>query len=89
MKNIEKDLSLALLYLSGWEDEIHNKQEKIYRSWKGYKFDVLNNLVVDKMIRLTRESKSVIMTPEGIMKAQELIEKINAALGPTVSQGKS
>jgi len=49
----------------------------------------LNNLVVDKMIRLTRESKSVIMTPEGIMKAQELIEKINAALGPTVSQGKS
>ena len=65
-----KDLNLLLLFLSGWEEE-HGDQngEKVFRSWKGYLFEALNELESEKMIYQPRNMKSVIILPEGIKRA--------------------
>jgi len=68
-----KELNLLLLYLSSWEEESRNNPgERLYRSWKGYKFDVLNELANDKFIRQSKESKSVIITDTGRAEAERL-----------------
>jgi hypothetical protein len=71
------ELNLLLLYLSGWEEESRNTPgEKIYRAWKGFLFEVLNQLEEESMIQQFRNGKSVILTKEGIEKAKELKERL-------------
>lgn len=70
------ELNLLLLYLSGWEEESRNTPgEKIYRAWKGFLFEVLNQLEEEAMIQQFRNGKSVVLTKEGIEKAKELKER--------------
>lgn len=45
------------------------------RSWKGYPFDVLNELTDEDFIRGSIKSKSVYLTESGIKKAKVLAEK--------------
>ena len=72
-----KELNLLLLMLSGWEEESRNQPgEKIYRSWKGYLFEALNELEDDKLIQQFKNTKSVVITPEGLRKARELKERL-------------
>jgi hypothetical protein len=81
-----KDLNLLLLVLSGWEEESRQVPgEKIMRSWKGYLFEVLNELEEDKLIQQFKNTKSVIITPEGLRKAREVRER----LGGNGGNGKS
>ena len=76
MKDNVKDLNLLLLYLSGWEEDSRNTPgEKIFRSWNGYLFEVLNQLEEEDLIHQYRKGKSVIITPEGLEKARELEKK--------------
>ena len=71
-----KDLNLLLLYLAGWEeDSTKEPGKKVYRSWKGYLFEVLNELQDDEMIYQFKNGKSVIILDEGIKKAKALKEK--------------
>ncbi len=71
-----KDLNLLLLYLAGWEeDSTKEPGKKVYRSWKGYLFEVLNELQDDEMIYQFKNGKSVIILDEGIRKAKSLKEK--------------
>ena len=71
-----KDLNLLLLYLSGWEEESKREPgKKIIRAWKGYLFEVLNELQDDDLIFQIKDGKSVILKDEGIKKAMELKEK--------------
>lgn len=68
-----KDLSLLLIYLSGWEEDSRNNPgEKIYKSWKGYRFETLNRLEEEKMIRQFHNGKMLILTPEGLAAAKDL-----------------
>lgn len=68
-----KELNLLLLYLSGWEEDSRkNPGEKIFRAWNGFLFEVLNKLEEEDYIRQFRNAKSVILTPQGISKAEEL-----------------
>jgi DNA-binding PadR family transcriptional regulator len=70
------ELNLLLLFLSGWEeDSRQNPGKKIYRAWNGYLFEVLNALEEKELITQFRNGKSVIITPEGIKKAEELKQK--------------
>lgn len=72
-----KDLNLLLLYLCGWqEDSRQSPGEKIFRSWKGFPFSILNQLEEEKMIRQIKNGKSVIITDLGQRRAQQLKEKL-------------
>ena len=76
MEQKVKDLNLLLLYLTGWEEDSQREPgEKIFRSWKGYLFETLNELEEENLIRQFRNAKSVLLTKEGIEKAEELKEK--------------
>lgn len=72
-----KELNLLLLFLSGWEEDSRKEPgKKIFLSWKGYLFEILNELQDDKLIlQFDRERKSLIILDEGIKKAKELKEK--------------
>ena len=68
-----KDLNLLLLYLSGWEEESRNEPgEKVFRSWKGYLFDVLQDLMAEGLITQRQNTTSVIITQKGIQKAKSI-----------------
>ncbi len=47
--------------------------EKVFRAWKGYLFDIINELERENLIKQFR--KSMILTDEGIAKAKGLKEK--------------
>jgi hypothetical protein len=71
-----KELNLLLLYLSGWEEDSRRDPGKtIYRSWKGYLFEVLNDLEEKELIIQNRKSKSVVFTETGRHKAEEIKSK--------------
>ncbi|MCK5220984.1 MAG: transposase [Candidatus Aminicenantes bacterium] len=71
-----KELNLLLLYLAGWEeDSTKEPGKKVYRRWKGYLFEVLNELQDDEMIYQFKNGKSVIILDDGIKKAEKLKEK--------------
>ena len=66
-----KELMLMLLYLCSWEE---NEVGLPYRqSWKGYDFDVLNELSEEELIYDSRRSKSVSFSEQGIEKAKSLL----------------
>jgi hypothetical protein len=75
-----KELTLLLLYLTSWkEDDLPGEMR---RSWKGYPFEVLNQLTDEDFIRGSIRSKSVYFTETGIKEAKALMNKyqINEAL---------
>ncbi len=72
-KSVE-ELTLLLLYLTSWKEEVM-KGSKIIRSWKGYKFEVLNNLEEASLISQSKKAKSVYLTEEGHKKARKLFKK--------------
>jgi Mn-dependent DtxR family transcriptional regulator len=72
-KSVE-ELTLLLLYLTGWEEEVL-KGSKIIRSWKGYSFEVLNALEEKGLISQSKKAKSVYLTGDGHKKAKELFQK--------------
>ncbi len=69
-----KELTLLLLWLTSWEEKSALK-EKIIRSWKGYDFDVLNELLKDELISSSYKAKSVCLTEEGIKEAKKFEDK--------------
>ncbi len=76
MEQKVKDLNLLLLFLSGWEEESRQEPgEKVFRSWKGYLFEALNELEEERLIRQFKNTKSVVILPEGIKRARDLKSK--------------
>jgi len=76
VKENVKDLNLLLLYLSGWEEDSRRSPgEKVFRSWKGYLFEVLDALEEGELIEQFRNTKSVVITPKGLEKARGLKER--------------
>ena len=70
------ELTMLLIYLTGWEEDKRNAPgEKVYRAWKGYKFEVLDELQQGRLIWQIPGGKSLILTDEGKQKALELKEK--------------
>lgn len=68
-----EELTLLLLYLTSWkEDELPELFGEMRRSWKGYPFDILDELTDKDFIRGSKRSKSVYLTEAGIKEAKEL-----------------
>ena len=74
-KNIE-ELTLLLMYLTSWEEEPNPFEDRFKQCWKGYDFDIINELT-DKgyLFPSKYKNKSVTLTKEGEKLAEELINK--------------
>lgn len=68
-----KELTLLLIYLTSWQEDAG--LTKVQRSWKGYPFEVLDELKEKRYIDGSKRAKSVYLTEEGIGKAKELMKK--------------
>ncbi|WP_188455394.1 DUF6429 family protein [Virgibacillus oceani] len=67
-----KDLTILLLYLTSWkEDDLPGGMR---RSWKGYPFDILDELREEELIRGSNRSKSVYLTENGIKEAEKRLK---------------
>ncbi len=74
-----KELTLLLMYLSRF-NEGNRFGSNMDMAWKGYDFDIINELDEEDYIRQgSHRSKSVAITEEGIKLAQNLMEKFNIA----------
>jgi hypothetical protein len=62
------------------EESRQNPGEKIERSWKGYLFEALNTLEEEKKIMQFKNTKSVVITPEGKKEAEKLKDFVFKAL---------
>lgn len=74
-----KELTLLLLWLTSWDESKEDKQLKdlgpIYRAWKGYDFDILNELREEELISGSYKAKSVYLTEKGVKEAKRLEKK--------------
>jgi hypothetical protein len=69
----KQDLTLLLIYLTGWEEDKRNSPgEKVFRAWKGYKFEILDEIQNQQLIFQIPGGKSLILTDKGKQKAEEL-----------------
>ena len=67
---------MLLIYLTGWEEDKRNSPgEKVFRAWKGYNFEVLDEIQKQKLIYQVPGGKSLVLTDEGKQKAEELRRK--------------
>ncbi len=79
--NAEKamqELTMMLIYLSRFTERGRFANAEDFYAWKGYNFDVLNELSNADYIRQGERpsrSKSVYITGSGIEKAKELLNK--------------
>ena len=73
---IVKELTLVLISLTGWEEEKRDAPgKKVFRAWKGYRFEHLAELQEQRLIRQVPGGKSLILLDEGKKKAELLKEK--------------
>ncbi len=77
-KDAMKELTMALIYLSRFCENNRFSDEKEYYAWKGYNFDILNELDKNDFIRQGNrpsKTKSVYITSDGIYFAKEILAK--------------
>jgi len=70
-----KELTLLLLYLASWEEEPFQGAPPIHRAWKAHRFEILDALEEEGLLRFTRGAKSLGLTEAGIDKARALERK--------------
>ena len=72
-----EELTMVLMYLSRFNENNHF-DSSMDMAWKGYDFDIINELDDKDYIRQGRyRSKSVAITEDGMRLAQELLNKYN------------
>ncbi len=65
------EMTLALMFLTMWDED-----ELGARAWKGFEFETLDRLHAKGLIGDPKsKSKSVLISPEGRRKAEELFRK--------------
>lgn len=89
-KDTVKELTLMLMYLTSWEESLvpglRKKPDragiypKIRVCWKGYDFDILNEMTDEGLVNAGGRSKSASFTEEGVQKALELLEQYGIRL---------
>ncbi|MDF2546324.1 MAG: transposase [Anaerosolibacter sp.] len=76
-KKAIKELTILLMYLTRF-NERDRFGSSLDIAWKGYDFDIINELDEEDYIRQGRHrSKSVAITEEGMKLAKELLLKYN------------
>lgn len=73
-----KELTMALIYLSRFTEGQKFSEAEDFYAWKGYDFDILNELDDEDYIRQgshPSRTKSVYITETGKALAKEILEK--------------
>ncbi len=68
-----EELVLLLIYLTSWKED--NFNHEVFRSWKGYPFEILDSLTEKNLISGSKRAKSVYLTESGLKKAREIEKK--------------
>ncbi len=68
-----KKLMLVMMNETSWNEEEFG--EKYQMSWKGYSFELLNELEEEGFIAQFRKSKKVMLRKSGIEKAEKALEE--------------
>jgi quercetin dioxygenase-like cupin family protein len=79
------DLGLMLMYLSSWTE----RGGELPRFWKGFDFELLNQLHDEELISDSRRAKSAYLTEDGVRRAQELLAEYRAQKPGPEQDGKS
>jgi DNA-binding PadR family transcriptional regulator len=68
------ELTMLLIYLTGWEEtpKKSKKEKKVFRAFIGYRYEALQELENQGLIRLTPGGKSLTVTEKGKQAAGEL-----------------
>jgi len=75
-ETIIQELTLVLISLTGWEEDKRNAPgKKVFRAWKGYKFEHLKELADQRFIYQIPGGKSLLLTDEGKQKVDQLKRK--------------
>ena len=70
------ELTMLLIYLTGWEEDKRNGPgKKVFKAWIFHKYEILDQLQNQELIRLTPGGKSLTVTEKGKQKAGELKKK--------------
>ena len=80
-----EDIALFLLYASSWKEKV-TPGFSVLRSWKGYGFRVLDALEKKGYVSGSHRAKSVILTDDGMERANKLKERILRALAASSSR---
>ena len=72
-----RELALVLLFLNRFLQKVGTKS--LWRSWKGFDFDTLDQLAEAGLITSSRTAKSVYLTDEGLAEARHLLDKFGIA----------
>lgn len=73
MDETVKELTLLLMYLTSWKEDVGFTE--VRRTWKGYPFEIINELTDEDLISGSHRSKSVYLTEEGVNIAEQLAKK--------------
>jgi quercetin dioxygenase-like cupin family protein len=68
------DLGLMLMYLASWTERTGEAR----RFWKGFDFELLDQLAEQGLIVDSRRAKSAYLTDEGVRRARELLDRYRA-----------
>ena len=74
-QQLTRDLSLALRYLTSWEEK-EITGETIRRAWRGYDFEVLDRMKAEDLVNFSFKAKSLYLTGDGENEARRIIEKL-------------
>ncbi|WP_161978987.1 DUF6429 family protein [Streptococcus sp. S784/96/1] len=79
-KQAQLDLTLALMYLNRFRERLPKSLGDVkapYQSWKGYDFDVINQLDEDALIyQSSHRAKSITLTEDGIARAKAILSDL-------------
>jgi hypothetical protein len=71
-----EELTLLVIYLASWEEDTRSKRV-VRRAWRGYVFEVLDELERQGLIKQRRGEKSLVLTEAGVQRAQEIEERVS------------
>ena len=74
-KEAVRELTLALMFLTRFRTKRKKGQEDPWSAWKGYDFDVMDELMEKDFIRGFARGKSVILSKNGMAEARRIIAK--------------
>jgi hypothetical protein len=74
------DVTLLALFLGSWEE-----RNGVRMAWKTVRFEILDVMTEAGLIATTRARKSLVLTDDGVRRAEALRERVSAALSGSAS----
>ena len=73
------DITLLLMYMTGWEETLRNSNpnDSIFRTYSGYPREVLDILESQKMLYRIPSGKTIVLTQAGKKRAEEVKQMLS------------